>query len=152
MPARKEFFLGICSLTMLAFCFNIAQERRQKERNYISQQCRVDRNKSILYIYLVWLNSKFLLIEVLKVDKKRIFYSQADRKRLPPPHSGQGGHIMKNKKIRIKPLKTQAASPKLRPCCKDTRGIKRNSVKLTINQFQVNFIWSFACSAICCGF
>ena len=42
--------------------------------------------------------------------------------------------------IKNKVLKTQADSPKLRPCCKETQGINRNSVKLTIIQFKVNFI------------
>ena len=55
-------------------------------------------------------------------------------------HSGRGGHIIKYAKLRIKPKKTQADSPKLRPCCKETRGINRNSVKLAIIHFKVDFI------------
>ena len=49
---------------------------------------------------------------------------------------------MKNTKSRIKPQKTQApnSGPKLRPCCKETRGISRNSVKLTFIQFKVTII------------
>ena len=52
-------------------------------------------------------------------------------------HSGPGGHIIKNAKLRTKPKKTQADSPKLRPGCKETRGINRNSVKMTFIQFKV---------------
>ena len=48
-------------------------------------------------------------------------------------HSGRGGHIIKNVKLRIKPKK-------LRPCCKETQGINRNFVKLTIIQLKVIFI------------
>ena len=63
-------------------------------------------------------------------------------------HSGRGGHIIKNAKLRMKPLKTQAGSPKLRPCCKKSWGIK---TFLTIIQLKVKFIWLLVCSAICSG-
>ena len=47
-------------------------------------------------------------------------------------HYGLGGQIIKNAKGH---KKTQAACPKLRKNSGQTRGIKRNSVKLTIIQF-----------------